>query len=50
LADFSQLLRAARQQYVAVCLIAPDALSIDLYPEGVTPGLTIAEALLRCGR
>ena len=46
--DIIRLLRAARQLYVPVCVIAPDALAVAKFPEGETPGLSIDEALLRC--
>jgi hypothetical protein len=46
--DIIRLLRAARQLYVPVCVIAPDALSVATYPEGSSPGVTIEEALARC--
>ena len=49
-ADIVRLLRAARKLYVPACVIAPDALGIPIYPEGTSPGLTIEEALARCGR
>ena len=48
--DIIRLLRAARRLYVPVCVIAPDALGVPTYPEGQTPGLSINEALVRCGR
>jgi hypothetical protein len=46
--DIIRLLRAARQLYVPVCVIAPDVVSLPTYPEGSSPGLTIDEALARC--
>jgi hypothetical protein len=47
--DIIRLLRAARQLYVPVCVIAPDALILPSYPEGSSPGVTVQEALARCG-
>jgi hypothetical protein len=46
--DIIRLLRAARQLYVPVCVIAPDPLSLPTYPDGTSPGLTIDAALTRC--
>jgi hypothetical protein len=31
-------------------VVAPDALAAPTYPEGQTPGLSVEDALARCGR
>jgi hypothetical protein len=47
--DVIRLLRAARKLYIRACVVLPDALAIPLFPEGQTSGVTIEEALARCG-
>jgi hypothetical protein len=49
-ADMVRLLHAARALYVPACVVAPDALAAPTYPEGQTPGLSVEDALARCGR
>ena len=48
--DIIRLLRAARQLYVAACIVIPDSLAVPTYPTGQTSGLSIDAALARCGR
>ena len=48
-ADIGRLLRASRRLYVPACIVTPDVLSLP-NGTGESPGLTVAEALARCGR
>ena len=48
-ADIVRLLHAARMTYVPVCDVAPDTLALPT-PEGQTAGLSVQDALARCGR
>jgi hypothetical protein len=48
-ADMLRLLHAARKMYVPACVIAPDSLALPTYPQGQTPGLSVDDALVRCG-
>jgi hypothetical protein len=47
-ADIVRLLHAARKLYVTACVIAPDSLALPT-PQGQTPGLSVDQALARCG-
>ena len=48
-ADIGRLLRAARRLYVAACIVTPDDLALPS-PGGQLPGLSVDEALARCGQ
>ena len=48
-ADIVRLLHAARKLNVAACVVTPDSLALPS-PSGQTPGLSVDEALARCGR
>jgi len=48
--DIGRLLRTARRLYVPACIVAPDALALPTPTSGQTPGLSVDEALARCGR
>jgi hypothetical protein len=47
--DSVRLLRAARRLYIPACIVVPDALALGRFPGNLAPGLTIEEALARCG-
>lgn len=47
--DIVRLLHAARRLYVPACIVAAESLAPPT-PEGQSAGLSIAEALARCGR
>jgi len=48
--DIAGLVWAARQGYVAVCNVRPEPLALPTPPSGQTPGLSVDDALARCGR
>jgi hypothetical protein len=48
--DIGRTLRAARRLYIATCIVTPDPLSLPTPPSGQSPGLSVDEALARCGR
>jgi hypothetical protein len=47
--DSVRLLRAARRLYIPACIVLPDALALGRFPGNLDPGLTVEEALARCG-
>jgi hypothetical protein len=47
--DVVRLLRAARQLYIRACIVVPETLQVETFPGNVSPGLSIEEALARCG-
>lgn len=48
--DIPKLVRTARRMYVPVCDVRPDVLSLPTPPSGESPGLSVDQALARCGR
>jgi hypothetical protein len=48
--DMNRLLRTARRLYVPVCNVAPDVLSLSTPSGGQSAGLSVEQALARCGR
>jgi hypothetical protein len=48
--DIGRLLRTARRLYVPACIVAPDALALPTAYSGTTAGLSVDQALARCGR
>jgi hypothetical protein len=48
--DAVRLLRAARTLYVPACIVVPQTLQVPMLPGGFTPGLSMEDALARCGR
>lgn len=48
--DIGRVLRTARRLYVPACIVTPDNIALPMYPSGQTPGISMEEALARCGR
>lgn len=48
-ADIVGMLHAARSLDVTACVVAPQNISLPMYPTGATPGVSIPQALASCG-
>ncbi len=48
-ADVLGMLHAARTLDVTACVVAPQNISLPMYPLGATPGVSIPQALASCG-